>query len=880
MTTEQPPATVRPAATGDDGADPSSWRASALEASGAAPEGSTVDAPRAVDGEAPLETGPSSAVATDRPIGEGASRKATAATDGTAPGRLDPGPAADGTDAADQRATGRPVRGRGTEKVAVADTGPETVAGGPAGGAAAGSDPSADTTADAGNVPESGREDTPRKEPAATEAAGGTGPADGATGAAKPTVRKSAPGVAAAPAATDPHARSAGDKGVEQSAPADANAALRKPAPEAVAATTAAQQGGGADANAATTPTRESRAADADAATTPTRENGAADADAAATSAQEGEESNEPADRWSEFAAAREAEPTRFDRVLTALGRFFRHEWTLACIAAIALAVAMTWPTLRYPQYELPQDIWDPTLQAWQMAWSGHILLTDPAQLYDSNAFYPSHWSFAFSDGLLGYAPFGMIGTGPAAAILRYNIVFVLAHALAALGAYALVRQLGAGRTGAAVAGVSYAYAPWLLAQSGHLHVLSNGGIPLAFAMLARGHGWSLRRGHRPGRRHAGWAAAGWITAAWQLSLGFGIGLVFAYVLGAVAVVVAVVCLTRRIWFGRTLFLADLFGGALFAATGGLLAIPFFEVAEENPNAVRSLAEIDFFSPPWRGFFTAPAESRIWGAAHAPIRAALPWDPEMTLLPGFILIGLALAGLFLSIWTLRARLALLAAVAVSAILAMGTRFFGGKVTYIPLFEHLPGWDGLRTPGRLVLWTTLLLGVLAAGAVSAFVERVEDVSAQRLPPWPGPWLRLATLIPLLLVLVEGLNSTPHAMVPAQPAAMRSVEGPLLVLPSDQPTDQNVMLWSTTRFQPIVNGGSGFTPATLDETRKVASTFPDAASIDYLRRVGVRNVIILRDRVAHTPWEATVDLPVDTLGIQRQDIGDAVVYRLSP
>src|SRR5690606_16103030 len=113
------------------------------------------------------------------------------------------------------------------------------------------------------------------------------------------------------------------------------------------------------------------------------------------------------------------------------------------------LAVVMTWPTLRYPLYTIPQDIWDPTLQAWQMAWSGHILRTDPTQLWHANAFYPERWSFAFSDTLLGYAPAGLIGTGPTAAILRYNIMFVLAHALAFFGAYVLARQLGAGRTGA-----------------------------------------------------------------------------------------------------------------------------------------------------------------------------------------------------------------------------------------------------------------------------------------------------------------------------------------------------------------------------------------------------------------------------------------------
>ncbi|MEO3745930.1 hypothetical protein [Plantactinospora sp. B5E13] len=603
------------------------------------------------------------------------------------------------------------------------------------------------------------------------------------------------------------------------------------------------------------------------------------------TSDKPGDTSDKPTDPFTAFAPAPEPVPGRLRRVGRAVGRRLTHEWTLAALASLVLAVLMNWPTLKYPLYELPQDTWDPTLQAWQVAWSGHILLTDPAQLWQSNAFFPETWTFAFSDTLLGYAPAGMLGHGPEAAILRYNILFLLAHALATFGAYALVRQLGAGRIGAAVAGVGYTYAPWLLAQAGHLHILSNGGIPLALAMLARGHGWSLRHGYRPERRRAGWVFAGWLVAAWQLSLGFGIGLVFAYVLGLISVVVLLGWLLRRILrrprrqFGVRMVLADLLGGGVFAAAGILLAIPYFKVADLYPEARRTAANLHAYSPPPTGFVTAPKESLIWGQLHETVRDGLPWAPEMTLLPGFVLYALAVAGLFLSIWTVRQRLLLLAGVLVSGILSMGTAFFGGTWTYLPLFEHLPGWDGLRTPGRLMLWTTLLLGVLAAGSVGAFAERARLISAaERVPPRPGPFLRLVTLLPLLLVVVEGLNNTPHEVVPPQPAAMRTVAGPILVLPSNQNNDQHVMLWSTSRFPDIVNGGSGFTPTRLAEVRDATANFPDVASIDYLRLMGVRTVVVLRDRIAGTPLEASIDQPVDLLGIQREDVGETVVYRL--
>ncbi|MFG1649193.1 hypothetical protein ACGFIE_04655 [Micromonospora sp. NPDC049275] len=590
------------------------------------------------------------------------------------------------------------------------------------------------------------------------------------------------------------------------------------------------------------------------------------------------------AERWEAFVSAPEPRPSRLSRAVRAVGRFLAHEWTLATLAALALAVLMTWPTLRYPRYTLPQDYWDPSLQSWQMAWSGHILLADPARLWQSNTFFPELWSFAFSDTLLGYAPAGMLGSGPQDAVLRYNIMFVLAHALATLGAYALARQLGAGRIGAAVAGVGYTYAPWLLAQAGHLHVLSNGGIPLALAMLARGHGWSLRYGYRPEQRHDGWVYAGWLVAAWQVSLGFGIGLPFAYFLAGAVLVVAVLFGVRRLRsgralpFGRRLLVADVLGGVLFAGVGLLMAFPYFKVTELHPYAERTIRDVSIFSPPASGFVTAPAESRIWGALHEGARAALPGNPEMTLLPGFVLYALAAGGLFFSVWRLRHRLLLLVGVLVTMVFAMGTRFFDGTFTYVPLFEHAPGWNALRTPGRLMLWTTLLLALLAAGAITALTDRVRELAAQRIPSWPGPWLRMATLLPLLLVTIEGLNATPHPVVPAQPAAMRSAEGPLLVLPSNQSIDQHVMLWSTSGFPDVVNGGSGFTPRQLDDVRRVSQSFPDQTSVDYLRTLGVRTVVLLRGQVPGTPWEITIDAPVESLGITRQDVGDAVVYRL--
>jgi hypothetical protein len=173
---------------------------------------------------------------------------------------------------------------------------------------------------------------------------------------------------------------------------------------------------------------------------------------------------------------------------------------------------------------------------------------------------------------------------------------------------------------------------------------------------------------------------------------------------------------------------------------------------------------------------------------------------------------------------------------------------------------------------------LLLGILAAGAISEFTRRITDYSAHRVPPRPSGALRLAMVLPLLLVLAEGRSASPHPTVPVAPAVMRTAEAPLLVLPSDFYIDENVMLWGTDRFPAMVNGGSGFEPRQQHQVRRDAVHFPDAASVDLLRRLGVKTVIVLKDQVAGTPYAGAVTADPVGLDITREEDATTVVFRL--
>lgn len=598
-------------------------------------------------------------------------------------------------------------------------------------------------------------------------------------------------------------------------------------------------------------------------------------------------------------ATARDPEPPVADRGL------WHHlgEGLWITLLGAALSVAMSWPMIRNLTRTVPANVGDPLYFAWQLSWVGHALRTDPTSLWTTYAFQRAPDNLAFTDVVLGYAPLSLLGTGQEGALLQLNLAGLIATTLSFLGAHALARALGARIPGGLVAGAGFAFAPWRLEQLIHINVMSTGGMALSLAFLAYGHGWSLRR-DRPRRTRPGWALLGWLVACYQLTFGFALGIPFGYVL---AVLLLLWCLSwlvfprRRIPWGT--LAADLVGGLAFLGTVGVLVRPFLRVLDDHPEAHRGEDWL-WLSPPWQGLLTSPDSNVWWGGLQQGWRSELSWAPEMALLPGFLLLGLAAVGLLISDFSPAARLWLLLAGAGTAVLALGTTApGGGRWTYLLLYRNLPGWDSLRTPGRLVVWVTLVLCLLAAGAVSRLTDRVWRAWSVVPPPEPGghhertgdpvpnqapgrgrpPALAAGVIavllgMPAALVAVEGRGDIPHWEIWKPPVELGELPQPILVLPSAPVTDYYWMTWQTQGWPVMANGSSGFEPTRQQELRAEAATFPDAASVAALQRRGIRSVVLVRDVVANTPWADAVDRPITDLPLTRNDVGNVVVYTL--
>lgn len=525
--------------------------------------------------------------------------------------------------------------------------------------------------------------------------------------------------------------------------------------------------------------------------------------------------------------------------------------------------------------HRIARDTNDPLLQAWQVAWIGHALTTDPRGLWDANIFWPLRDVLAFSDSLLGYAPAGLIGYGPTAAVVRYDLLFVLAYAMAFTGAALLAREIGLRLSACLVAGAAFAYNSFRLSQDNHLNVLSSGGVPLALFLLYRG----VRE------RRAGALFAGWCVATWQLSLGFNIGLPFAYLLAGLTALTGVLWLVRgRPRLARRLVLSGTAGLLLFVVSGALLALPYLRVLHDEPESRRSLEVVEFFSPPPLSLVLAPVENRTWGRLTQDARVTgTRYAPEQTLFPGVVVLALATAGLFATRLSRGWRIGLAGSAVVTAVFALGLRFLGGRFTYLLLYDHVPGFQGVRTPGRLIMFTELALSLLAAAGAAHLASGLQGVRAGRHLRWsatyrrPGAYLGAAFA---LLVLVEAWGTLTTPDVPPRPPGLDRVVDPVLHLPTDEVSlDNAYTFWSTDGFPRTVNGSSGIVPDELKVLRQEMEQFPDATSVGILERLGVRTVVLHTDRAANTPWEFTEARPTAGLPLEITADGDLVIYRLT-
>ncbi len=548
----------------------------------------------------------------------------------------------------------------------------------------------------------------------------------------------------------------------------------------------------------------------------------------------------------------------------------------------------------------------DTNLFVWMLAWDTHAFIHRPLSIFDANTFFPLRHSLAFSENLIGGAFFAapvIWATGNT--VLAMNVVALSSVPLCALGGYFLARSVGISVWGAAVAGFVYGFCPPRFLRLDQLHLACVQWIPFSLGFLHRylddGRPRDLRWAlafftlQALTTGHGGAFLTLTIVAllAYRLALGepialmrrmrdVGIGgvvllLPVFYVLYEYRIVQREMGLVRTLETWRipwtsffaspshvhqyviNAWLPDLHvnetaGAYLFPGFTTLLVAAAGILARRDPDLLwkRAAALLDVVA-------VMAAAVAIYYALNGAVRLRIdsnvifsvrdPWRPWL----------LAAAALFLR-WTIGRRAPLVpiprlrradAATFYTLLLLLSLWLSIGPPYGLWQYVYwLPGLNFILAASRFTIVSVLALSVLAGFGFDRIV-------GDRLSGRP------AALLAAVVVLVLGLEyaAMPLEIVaqahqaPAIDRWLARQPPPFAIAEVPIPDSPNVtvrawqesiyMLHSMAHWQRTVHGYSGIVPEVSAELDGELTFFPDRRSIDHLRAVGVRYVVVHTD-----------------------------------
>ena len=173
--------------------------------------------------------------------------------------------------------------------------------------------------------------------------------------------------------------------------------------------------------------------------------------------------------------------------------------------------------------------------------------------------------------------------------------------------------------------------------------------------------------------------------------------------------------------------------------------------------------------------------------------------------------------------------------------------------YALLYEAFPLMTGIRSASRFGQLWLVAIAMLAGFGWVRLRQRVTIPAARKV---------VLTLGAAVLVGVHGEATRvpiPYSEYQGIPAAwdeLRSThDSAVLAIFPFHPLETvyrngRYMLYSTRSFRPMLNGYSGFTPPSYRRHVEALRPFPDRASIDYLREVGVTHVVVEERQMSDT------------------------------
>lgn len=514
------------------------------------------------------------------------------------------------------------------------------------------------------------------------------------------------------------------------------------------------------------------------------------------------------------------------------------------------LAVVHTWPMAAAPSHWSRID-GDGGLNTWAVAWVAHSLIDNPTGIFEANIFYPQHLTLAYSEALLlqGWFAVPVIALG-GSAVLAYNVSVLAGFVLTGWMFCLLIRRWTGSWSAGCVGGSLAAFNAYTLVNITHMQFLYTGFFALMLFALDR-------LIVSPRARDAGLLAIGFVLQA----LASIYLMVFAVFALAFALLARIGDWIRQ---SRPLMLR-LAGAAVIAFVWLWPYLAPYRDLNTAQHFVRSADEAEAAS--WRNYLSTGAR------VHADWSHDITGDVSTSVFPGIVALTLvALA--FVDRDQRRDPRFRMCAIAAAGCIALSFApllpFYSSLHAAVPLLQMV---RAIHRIGQVML---LLIAILAGYGVAA-LGRV----------WGGTrtWV-VSVAAMLLLVNGEALRApigyiwfdrvpAAYDVLAKEPNAVVA-EAPF-PMPSQWFLNSPYMVNSTRHWKPLLNGYSGFRPASYDTAYTAMHDFPSDASLTALHQLGVTHVVVhrkemLRDMSSRDPFNNVASIRL----LAKDD--DVLIYKL--
>jgi hypothetical protein len=506
----------------------------------------------------------------------------------------------------------------------------------------------------------------------------------------------------------------------------------------------------------------------------------------------------------------------------SALAATQRRPKTASLVFFATLAIVQTWPLARDPGRLSRNDNGDTVLNEWTLAWVAHQAPRAPLRLYDANIFFPERQTLAYSEAMIVQsamgAPLLWLGASP---VLVYNLLLLAGFALTGWTTSLVVARWTGDWMAAMVSGTLAGVNAHTLTRIPHLQAQHAEFLPLALLALD-----AVLREPRTGH-------------AVRLALWFTLqALTSVYLLVFTAFGLAAAALARpEHWWGRR-FLPVAGRIALAATLAALALLPFllpYWRVYAGQGMARSLDDALQYSASLADYLTTPGRVHFELWSHR-------WTSGTALFPGVTALALtAIAcGAGVAFRDPRARMCLALGVCGVA-LSFGPRLPG----YDTLYHLVPLLHAVRAPVRFGYLGIVATALLAGFGVTALRRRL-----------PDRVFRPLGIVLVLLAVVEPFSAplglTRFDGIPAIYSSLRSVPDAVVVelpLPPPHAVFHNAryLLHSTRHWKPMLNGYSGFVPASYRAHFERLSSFPSDESVAALASLHVTHAFVHRDQI---------------------------------